>query len=551
MSDDSNEGGLPTEFDHPSAGRCKADRSKLAIRWSGGVTVAERDALLERLELELAATGSEEEAATDGRRRPGERVNQTEGLSWVTRADGARISRSTIRDLEASTEVDWISLAFRTGAGGEELASLFGVNPTRVYVSDELRGRLDDLQAGGVPVRIDARRSARLRGSLALAIEQASVADGRTSIEASADIEAALAREGIGNAFVRLENIPFLSPACQAGRCGPSTEDLLPNDPEFPDQWGLRRIQAPRAWHLTDGDPDIVVAVIDEGVELGHPDLSLHPQSWNASSDTPDGGPVGSHGTPCAGIVAGTIDNGIGVSGVAGRCRIMAVATATWSDIDIAEGLYFAVDNGARVVSMSFGVYPSWGYWDFDVIRDALQYALDRGLVLVAASGNENRAQARFPGSDSRTLCVGGTNRADLRKSVGDSSSEPFWGASFGPDLDVVAPCLEIPSTDRLGAAGYADGDYMDDFNGTSSAAPHVAGLAALIVSLRPDLSNETVREIIERTCDKVGPSTYDYALVAGKPNGSWHEEVGYGRINVERALLYACDHGRVWRRLR
>src|SRR5690554_4763431 len=116
----------------------------------------------------------------------------------------------------------------------------------------------------------------------------------------------------------------------------------------------------------------------------------------------------------------------------------MAIATATWADVDVAEGLYFAAANGARAVSMSFGVYESWCTWDFDLIRDALQYAYDKGLVLIAASGNEDGNSARFPGSDSRTLCVGGCNRSDERKRIGDASSEAWWGASFGPDVDVV-----------------------------------------------------------------------------------------------------------------
>ena len=118
----------------------------------------------------------------------------------------------------------------------------------------------------------------------------------------------------------------------------------------------------------------------------------------------------------------------------------MAIATATWADTDIVEGLYFAADNGARVISMSFGVYPSWGVWNFDIIEDALQYAYNKGLVLVAASGNENIPESRFPGSDSRTICVGGSNRDDLRKSIGDTSIENWWGACYGNNLDVVLP---------------------------------------------------------------------------------------------------------------
>lgn len=211
---------------------------------------------------------------------------------------------------------------------------------------------------------------------------------------------------------MRFENIPYLSPTAD---CVPPTTEFLPDDPMFGDQWGLQRIQVPRAWEIARADASVTVAVIDEGVELGHPDLELHPESWNASSDVPDGSPTGNHGTACAGIAAARLDNTQGLAGVAGGARVMAIATATWADVDIAEGLYFAADNGARVVSMSFGVYPSWNFWDFDLVRDALQYAHDQGLVLVAASGNEDWAESRFPGSDGRTLCVGGSNRSDER----------------------------------------------------------------------------------------------------------------------------------------
>ena len=340
---------------------------------------------------------------------------------------------------------------------------------------------------------------------------------------------------------MRFETIPYLSPATTVVDCRPPAAPFVPGDPLFAAAWGLARIEVPRAWQIGRASTDIVVAVIDEGVELAHPDLDVHPQSWNASDDTPDGSPTGNHGTACAGIVAARLDNGAGGAGVAGGARVMAIATATWADTDIAEGLYFAADHGAHVVSMSFGVYPAWGVWDFDLIRDALQYAADQGLVLVAASGNEDGNEARFPGSDSRTICVGGSNRADERKRIDDTSAEPFWGASWGPDLDVVAPCLEIPTTDRLGADGYDPGDYALAFNGTSAATPHVAGLAALILSVNPHLGAAAVRHIIETTCDKISPATYAYGNVATKPSGTWHPEVGYGRVNAERALLAAC----------
>src|SRR5204863_7912250 len=148
---------------------------------------------------------------------------------------------------------------------------------------------------------------------------------------------------------------------------------------------------------ISESDPNVVVAVLDQGVELAHPDLNLWPISYSTITHTIcNGGPVGNHGTACAGIISGKIENSLGVAGLAGKCRVMAIAT-NFADTEVAEGLYFAADNGARVVSMSFGVYPSWMVWDFAIIEGALQYCVDKNVVLVAASGNENQNTCRFP----------------------------------------------------------------------------------------------------------------------------------------------------------
>jgi thermitase len=279
---------------------------------------------------------------------------------------------------------------------------------------------------------------------------------------------------------------------------------------------------------------------LDQGVELNHPDLNLWPISYSTITHLFDGSPVGNHGTACAGIISSQIENSTGAAGLAGKCRVMAIAT-NFADTEVAEGLYFAADNGARVVSMSFGVYPSWMIWDFTIIEAALQYCQGKNVLLVAATGNENQNVSRFPATDPRTLGVGGSNRDDVRKEVGDTSIEPFWGACFGPDVDVVAPCLEIPTTDRLGAAGYTPTDYDLFFDGTSAATPHVAALAGLILSLNPNLTNLEVRQIISETTDKINQPAYVYLPTGGKPFGTWNNDVGYGRINAERALLVAC----------
>ncbi len=539
-------------FVHPSAGVSTRVDRYLAVRWKSGVSADDRAKLLRAAGVELA--GLDEKALP-----PLPQVNQTDGLSWVQGAKGGSVPAEAIATLEKSELVEWVSPGYRAG---QDASTVFTVNPTRLYVKEAALLRVGGLAALGVAASVDSARATRLRGYVALEVENPSVAEGRTAIQAAS---AATAAAGGGTAAleegdIKYETIPFLSPACGGCGCGsgsgrsheggaavacrpPSTE-FTPNDPMFGLQWGLQRTNVPRAWEIARGSAAITVAVIDEGVQLNHADLNLHPQSWNASTDTPDGSPTGNHGTACAGIIGASLDNGQGVAGAAGGVRIMAIATATWADVDIAEGLYFAADNGARVVSMSFGVYASWNTWDFSLIQDALQYAYSKGLLLVAASGNENQAQARFPGSDARTLCVGGSNRSDERKRVGDTSSENWWGASWGPDVDVVAPCLEMPTTDRLGASGYAAGDYYDHFNGTSSATPLVSGIAALMFSSRPSLTNVDARRLIESTCDKISPALYAYANVGTKPSGTWNAEVGYGRVNAERALLAACTLG-------
>ena len=537
-----NDKGFPEAFEHPSAGRSELEARWLAVRWRPGGSDEAKQALIEEVGLVPATVGDDE-------RRPSLAVNRTDGLWWVQDAQGEAIGDQAIEQLEASELVEWVSPAYRTSrAPGAEpsatapegaAAAVFAINPTRLYVR---RQAID--AAGGAEaladVDTDTGRASRMSGYTPLRVQTG------TAITAARRLAATLEeRSGTSAGAVRFETIPFISPALPAaavrGNCRPPTGELVPDDPLFGQQWGLQRTEVPRAWQIVRGSHNVVIAVLDEGVELGHPDLDLYPQSWNASDDLPDGSPTGNHGTACAGIAAARMHNGLGVAGTAGGSQVMAIATSTWADVDIAEGLYFAADNGARVVSMSFGVYPYWNVWDFDLIRDALQYAYDKGLLLVAASGNEDGAEARFPGSDGRTLCVGGSNRSDERKRIGDNSSENWWGASYGPDLDVVAPCLEIPTTDRLGGAGYDPGDYFAAFNGTSSATPLVAGLGALLFSLRPGLDNVEARRLIESTCDKISPALYGYANVPTKPSGTWNEEVGYGRVNAERALLAAC----------
>jgi subtilisin family serine protease len=535
---------FPRTFNHPSFGTCELVPKLIAIRWSSPRRPDEVKSVLARHGLELAvrAPGKEPAARDADRDVMLGGVNQSEMLTW---ASGDK-SEEAREKLEADPAVEWVVPVFRAKKAASGSESYFAVNPTVLLVEKQAADKLGDFSTIDDSATVDQGRSSVTKGFVALNLPN------KNAIEVSGQVAAAVAG---GQRAVKLENIPYMSPtsACscagsngngtsrRTANCSPATDPRFPGDVLFPQQWGLQRVNAPRAWAHSQGDPDVVIAVLDQGVELTHPDLNVWPVSYSTITHTNDGSPVGNHGTPCAGIISGSFDNGLGVAGLAGRSRVMAIATL-FSDAQVAEGLYFAADHGARVVSMSFGVYPSWMVWDFSIIEAALQYCHEKGVVLVAATGNENQNVSRFPATDPRTIGVGGSNRDDIRKAVGDTSIENWWGACFGPDVDVVAPCLEIPSTDRLGGAGYTGTDYTLRFNGTSSATPHVAGLAGLILSVNPTLSAADVRQIISTTTDKINPGGYVYQAMAGKPYGTWNQEVGYGRINAERALLAACD---------
>lgn len=536
--------GAPDRLDHPSFGPCELVPALVAVKWARPVDGEAAASMLGRFALaaspELTSADADKGAP---RREPRPvRANISETLTWASGEGGKRLTDANLRKLGGDDAIEWVGPVYRAAnaEGGEQ--SSFAINPTVLLLTAGAANALGEIGAIDPGVEIDQARTRLLKGMVVLRLPAAN------AIEVAYRLY-----EMLGSSDgVLFENIPYISPLCGCScagsgspgnalaTCAPAAQPLVPNDTFFPSQWGLQRINAPRAWPISQGDPNVVIAVLDQGVDLAHPDLNLWPISYSTVTHTNNGGPVGNHGTACAGIIGAKTDNSTGVSGLAGKCRVMAIAT-NFADVEVAEGLYFAADNGARVVSMSFGVYPSWMVWNFAIIQAALQYCQDKNVVLVAASGNENLNVSRFPGSDPRTICVGGSNKADLRKSVGDTSSESWWGACYGPDLDVVAPCLEIPTTDRLGAAGYTPNDYDMVFNGTSSATPHVAGVAGLIISVDPALTNVDVRRVISQTTDQINPAGYPYLPTGGKPYGGWNTEVGYGRINAERALLAAC----------
>ena len=325
---------------------------------------------------------------------------------------------------------------------------------------------------------------------------------------------------------------------------------FVPNDPLFPQQWALRNtgqgggiagqdIRAVNAWDISRGTASITIAIIDEGVDYAHPDLNIPGKlvtGYDAIRQINDPNPSNddAHGTACAGIAAAASGNGKGVSGVAQNCRIMGIRIAysaggVWvtSDAQIADGINTAVARGADVLSNSWG-----GGLPSAAITNAIRNAKTagrggRGCVVCFAAGNNNGA-VFYPAILPEVITVAACNEWGERKSPTSRDGETWWGSNFGPEVDISAPGVHITTTDIKGARGYNNsGDYVTNFNGTSAATPHVAGVAALILSVNPTLRAAEVEAILRASTDDLGQQGYDIYT-------------GFGRINALKAVQAA-----------
>ena len=291
------------------------------------------------------------------------------------------------------------------------------------------------------------------------------------------------------------------------------------DDPFFGNQWGLENtgqlvggfagvpgadVNALEAWEITTGGAEIVVATLDSGA-YQHVDLAGRVlPGRNIPNGTGNGTDVcGSHGTAVAGIIAATGDNGTGMAGLVWDARILPVVVVdpcggmeSW----VADGLVWAVDNGADVVNMSLQYSTGTDY-----LRDAVLYASAGGVPMIAATGNSAGSIA-YPAKWPEVIAVGGMTHIDTR-----------WSSSnFGPEIDLVAPGYQVLSTQSVSS-------YVSR-NGTSFACPHVSGAVALLLTLDADLSNEAIRDILNG-------SARDISLLG------WDEGTGHGCLDVRAAL--------------
>ncbi|HLX71676.1 MAG TPA: S8 family serine peptidase [Verrucomicrobiae bacterium] len=286
---------------------------------------------------------------------------------------------------------------------------------------------------------------------------------------------------------------------------------FVPNDPYVGDEWHLAKIQAFQAWQGTTGSGNVVVAVLDSGVNMNQPDLAgrlLPGYDFvnGTASVTDDFG----HGTAVCGTVAADGNNNLGVAGVAYGCSVLPVKVMDSSGFaaysTIAAGIKYAVDNGALVINLSIA-----GSDASSTLQQAIDYAWSNNVVVVAAAGNAATNTPMYPAACNHVLGVSATAQ--------DDSLAYF--SSYGSFVQISAPGTMIWTTQ-------SDTNHpFGAWQGTSFASPVVAGVAALVLSANPTLSNDQVVSLLEQSADDLGAPGYDAYF-------------GYGRVNALRAVSLA-----------
>lgn len=265
---------------------------------------------------------------------------------------------------------------------------------------------------------------------------------------------------------------------------------LTPNDPHFDKQWGMVKIEAPKAWDVTTGSFEVRIAICDTGIDQDHEDLAakiVANKNFTRSRTVDD---RHGHGTHVAGIAAAITNNGKGVAGVGFESSLMNVKVLDDTGMGfyswVANGIIWAADNGAKVINLSLG-----GSSPSDTLESAVDYAWGKGCVLVAAAGNDNTDSPMYPAYYANCIAVAATDKNDAKATF----------SNYGPWVDIAAPGVDIFSTmpnhrNRIGILHYGS------LSGTSMAAPHVSGVAALVFARYPGWTNADVRARIEASVD-------------------------------------------------
>lgn len=284
----------------------------------------------------------------------------------------------------------------------------------------------------------------------------------------------------------------------------------VPSDPYFGNQWGMTKVQGPQAWDISHGSPSAKIAILDTGIDKDHEDLAAKTVARVNFTTAASDDDLYGHGTHVAGIAAALTNNSVGVAGLGYEASLMSVKVLDDSGSGyyswVANGINWAADNGAKVINLSLG-----GSSGSTTLKNAVDYAWSKGVVLACAAGNSSNTSPTYPAYYSNCLATAATDSNDQKAS---------W-SSYGSWVDVAAPGVDIFSTlpnhkNKIAILNYGS------LSGTSMATPHVAGLAGLLFGYNLGLSNSQVRSAIETYADDIaGTGTY------------WSQ----GRINAYRSL--------------
>jgi subtilisin family serine protease len=355
-----------------------------------------------------------------------------------------------------------------------------------------------------------------------------------------------------------------------------------PDDPCYPLQWSLNNtgqdypasgkygyppgtpdsdIDAPQAWDFHTGDSEVIIAVVDTGVDYSHRDLQDN--IWTNSGEIPgnhvdddgneyiddiygydflnndsDPNDDHGHGTHCSGTIAAGGNNGLDIAGVCWNAKIMALKFLDEKGEGKGEGIfsdavtaiYYAADNGADVISNSWG-----GPFSSEAMEEVIEYARSQGVIMVAAAGNNNYAFPHYPAFYENMIAVAATNSDDRRA--------PF--SNYGAWVDIAAPGVDVLSL-RAGqtSMGTIYDDYKTVASGTSMACPHVAAVIALIISNHPDVSTQVITARLFKTTDDISTQNpgYDGMLGTGRVNAYKAVRDGFEGIVTFDSDFYSCD---------
>jgi len=312
-----------------------------------------------------------------------------------------------------------------------------------------------------------------------------------------------------------------------------ATHSVVPNDTLFNDLWGMRNtgqfgccsgedLKLTQAWDISQGNPNIIVMVLDNGVQQNHPDLNQIAGDDFTTFPVVNGGPgnaCDNHGTTVAGCISAIINNWTGVTGVAPACKVVSARYIIADTPCNNQGLFYttglveALDWGLTIgvdITVNSNAFPASA-----VVTNKYNDTRNQNLLIhFASSGNDNASSLSYPASLNSVNAVGAVGPNGLRASF----------SNFGAGIDFVAPGVSIRTTDRANISGFVNGDYVL-LNGTSYAAPYAAGVAALILSINPDLPPNFVESIMQESALDKGTTGYDTTY-------------GYGLVNAYQAVL-------------